>query len=413
MKAGLTPAFLFHFCATMKVRYPILFVLFITVIYSCKTTKPTQTTYALPNIDTAVVVKAVPPPVFITSTGDTLHSLDEEVAIGLTPVKPESVTLMAVGDLMTGTNFPNPSFLPMNNGDLLWKEVAPILKQADITFGNLEGVILDEGGEQKECKNPKACYLFRTPTYLAYQYKAAGFDLLSLANNHANDFGQTGRTHTQKTLDSLGIQYAGAVETPSSMISSKRLKIALIAVAPNKGTISIHQTEKLIKTVQSLDTLHDIVMVSFHAGAEGKKNMHVTRKREFYYGEDRGNVYEFSHQMIDAGADVLIGHGPHVPRAIEVYKNRFIAYSLGNFLTYGRFNLRGPSGEAPLVELELAADGSFKGGQIHAFYQDYTLGPRSDDRKRAIKTIANLSKEDFPENPIEIDESGRIFYIQN
>ena len=405
---------MFHFCATMKVSSRILLFSLLAAIYSCKITKTSLTQSSPAPVDSTLIIEPEPViPIFITSQGDTLTSLEEEVEIGLSVVKPESIKLMAVGDLMMGTNFPNHSYLPMNNGDLLWKEVAPILRQADITFGNLEGVILDEGGEQKECKNPKACYLFRTPTSLAYQYKDAGFDLLSLANNHANDFGQTGRNITQQTLDSLGIRYAGAIEAPTTSTTAKRLEISLLAVAPNKGTISIHQEEKLIQIVQSLDSISDIVIVSFHAGAEGRKNMHVTRKREFYYGEDRGNVYDFAHQMIDAGADVLLGHGPHVPRAIEVYKNRLIAYSLGNFLTYGRFNLRGPSGEAPLIEMSITSEGLFLDGQIHAFYQDYALGPRTDARNRVIKTIANLSKEDFPENPIEIDESGRIFYIQN
>ena len=60
-----------------------------------------------------------------------------------------------------------------------------------------------------------------------------------------------------------------------------------------------------------------------------KKYQHVTREREYFYGENRGNVYEFSHAMIDAGADMIFGHGPHVARAIEVYKNRFYCLQLG------------------------------------------------------------------------------------
>ena len=69
------------------------------------------------------------------------------------------------------------------------------------------------------------------------------------------------------------------------------------------------------------------------------KNQRVTREREYYYGENRGNVYELAHLMVDHGADVILGHGAHVVRAIEVYNQRVIAYSLGNFLTYSRFNL--------------------------------------------------------------------------
>ncbi|KKK93514.1 hypothetical protein LCGC14_2692140, partial [marine sediment metagenome] len=66
----------------------------------------------------------------------------------------------------------------------------------------------------------------------------------------------------------------------------------------------------------------------------------MTRESEIYLGYDRGNIYEFAHMVVDAGADVVFGHGPHVTRAAEIYKDRFIIYSLGNFCTYRRFNLR-------------------------------------------------------------------------
>ena len=344
---------------------------------------------------------------------DTISQVEEPVELQLYPTPTDYVDLVAVGDIMMGTNFPNESYLPRDKGRMLWKDVKSYLQEADICFGNLEGVILSDGGEQKECKNPKACYLFRTPDEYAFNFKEAGFDLLSLANNHANDFGQTGRLNTQKVLDSLGIAYAGSIESPVTSITRKRLRIGLIAVAPNKGTLSIHDTDQILRLVKELDKKNDIVLVSFHAGAEGAKNMHVTREREFYYGEDRGNVYDFAHLMIDQGADLLIGHGPHVPRAIELYQDRLIVYSLGNFLTYGRFNLKGPNGEAPLFRIRLDNAGRFMEGQIHSFYQDYQLGPRLDMNAKATHTIRSLSIEDFPESPIIIDETGRISYIPN
>lgn len=350
---------------------------------------------------------------FVTSAGDTLESLGEEVDINLYNIQPDTISIVAVGDIMMGTNFPNSSYLPADSGNLLWKSVRPYLLDADLTFGNLEGVILNEGGEAKECKNPKACYLFRTPDHLTRHFVQNGFDILSVANNHANDFGVTGRLNTQKVLDSIGIAYAGSIELPSTQLSKKRLRIGVVAVSPNKGTLVIHEKERILSIVKKLDSLNDIVIVSFHAGAEGAKNKHVTRKSEYYYGEDRGNVYEFAHHMIDHGADLLLGHGPHIPRAMEIYKDRIIAYSLGNFLTYGRFNLRGTNGEAPLLKIWLDAEGKFLSGKIESFYQDYSLGPRPDSRSRALKSIKNLTQEDFPETPLTFEDSGRIIYLQN
>ncbi len=108
--------------------------------------------------------------------------------------------------------------------------------------------------------------------------------------------------------------------------------------------------------VRHLADTCDIVIVSFHGGAEGANYQHVTKDYEMYYTENRGNVYSFAHRMIDAGADVIFGHGPHITRAVEVYNERFIAYSLGNFCTYGRFNLSGPNGIAPVIKSECRYD---------------------------------------------------------
>lgn len=395
----------------MKSNYLILIFCFAV---ACKSTKlVTQSSGSENALDTLEVASKPDTIYLITQKGDTLSRLDEEVDIDILRLFPDTVSIAAVGDIMVGTNFPNKSYLPKDSGAYLWDHTRRILQDADITFGNLEGTILDEGGEQKECKNPKLCYLFRSPEFLSGNFQTNGFDLLSVANNHANDFGQTGRLNTQKVLDSLGIAHAGSIDQPYVIKRIGRIKVGFCAFAPNRGTVSIHQYDKIKSTIHLLDSLSDIVIASFHAGAEGSKHQHVTRKREYYYGEDRGNVYELAHMMIDNGADVILGHGPHVVRAIEVYKDRFIGYSLGNFLTYGRFNLRGLAGEAPLVEIKTDSKGKFLIGQIHAFRQSYSLGPRNDSNLSSIKTIQRLSLEDFPENPIIIEDCGSIVFREN
>ncbi|MBC6425933.1 MAG: CapA family protein [Ekhidna sp.] len=392
-----------------KVLSVLSLVLF---IYSCKIVR-------VPKTISIPVSKTDAPQVWerdsvylITQQGDTLSGLNREVEIQISRLLPDTVTIMGVGDIMTGTNFPSKSYLPSDTGRYLWKEVAPILQSADITFGNLEGVILNEGGEQKECNNPKLCYLFRSPEYLAGNFIESGFDLMSVANNHANDFGKTGRLNTQRVLDSLGIAHAGSIEQPYTIQKFGHLKVGFCAFAPNRGAFSIHHTENIKSVIQHLNSRSDIVIASFHAGAEGAKHRHVTREREYYYGEDRGNVYNLAHLMIDSGADIVFGHGPHVVRGIEVFQNKVIAYSLGNFLTYGRFNLRGYAGEAPILELKTDASGKFLSGQIHSFRQHYDSGPGIDSNFSSLKTIQQLSLEDFPENPITIDDSGSIQYLK-
>ncbi|WP_109829922.1 CapA family protein [Reichenbachiella versicolor] len=359
--------------------------------------------------DTTEVIRE--PVYLVTQLGDTLDQLGDEVDIEIVRVRKDTVTLIGVGDIMMGTNFPSKNYLPANNASDLWEEVKDTLMLADVTFGNLEGVILDDGGEQKKCKNPKVCYLFRSPESYVENLIESGFDAVSLANNHAGDFGQSGRDNTMRVLDSVGIHFAGLLSRPITIFKKEGMMYGLAAFSPNRGTQLIHHEDEAIKLVSKLDSLVDIVIVSFHAGAEGEDHQHVTRKREFYYGEDRGNVYDFSRKMVDAGADVIFGHGPHVTRAFDLYKDRFIAYSLGNFCTYGRFSLRGVKGIAPIAKVYTDADGRFLKGELISVKQLGAGGPKLDSKKKAIKIAKELTEKDFPESKIQIDDSGFIFYI--
>lgn len=330
--------------------------------------------------------------------------------INLLPKKPDKILIIGVGDIMMGTNYPKENYLPPKNLNLL-DSVKHILKKGDITFGNLEGVILDDGGNPKYCKNPNNCYVFRSPEYMAGHLKSAGFDMMSIANNHAGDFGDIGRKNTIRVLDSLGINHAGSLMKPFSSFVLDGVKYGFIAFAPNKGTVSIHDLKGAKNMVQKLDSLNDIVIVSFHGGAEGRAHQHVTRSNEYYYNENRGNVYEFSHMLIDAGADVIFGHGPHVTRAIEIYKERFIAYSLGNFCTYARFNLTGPNSLAPILKIFVDYDGKFLSGEIIPIKQKGLGIPVIDTKKQVIFKIQELTHIDFPEIQISIDDFGNINYL--
>ncbi len=257
------------------------------------------------------------------------------------------ISVIGVGDIMMGTNFPPKKYLPRNDGVFLLDGVREILKDADLTFGNLEGVFLNGEGEIKKCKNINICYAFKMPEFYIQHLLESGFDLLSLANNHVNDFGEEGKQKTMEILEKTGIDFAGLYECPERSFTKNGIKYGFSAYSPNKGTTNINDVKAAEIIVRKLERDSDINIVSFHGGGEGFAYRHVTRKPELYFGEKRGNVYEFAHRMIDAGADIVFGHGPHVTRAVELYKNRIIVYSLGNFLTYARFNLKSHKGIAP------------------------------------------------------------------
>jgi len=319
----------------------------------------------------------------------------------------ENISIIGVGDIMLGTNFPSKKYLPTNCRTLL-NEVSDIIKNADISFGNLEGCFSDNAKLAKKCKDSTKCYAFRMPVEFGSCINEAGFDILSIANNHIMDFGQEGLNDTKKILEEFSIKYAGTLDVPYSIFVKDSVKYGFCAFSPNKGTVSIHDGQNAKKIINLLEKECDIIIASFHGGAEGKEHQNITRKTETYYGENRGNVYEFSHMLIDAGADIVFGHGPHVSRAIELYKNRLIAYSLGNFCTYRRFNLRGVNGFAPIIKIQVNRNGEFLTGEIIPIKQIGSGIPIKDSENNAIKKIQELTKKDFPLSDLQINNDGSI-----
>lgn len=307
---------------------------------------------------------------------------------------------------MLGTNFPVDRLAP-NDGVHLLNAITPYLNNADITFGNLEGVLLDGGEAAKKCKNSSSCYVFRSPPHYAKYLKSAGFDIISLANNHARDFGEEGRSASMQALDAVGLYHSGRVGDVAQW-KVKGLDVAWIAFAPFGGSHDLLDIPLATKQVKELVENSDLVFVSIHAGAEGKGVQHIPFKNEMFYGEDRGDVVKFSHAVIDAGADLVIGHGPHVPRALELYKNRLIAYSLGNFTTYQGIRITGDYGVAPILTVTVSANGHFKIGQIISARQYRPDGTQPDKKQRAARLIQQLTKEDFPDTPLYFGKNGLV-----
>lgn len=320
----------------------------------------------------------------------------------------DTLVITGVGDVMLGTFVPSRNFLPPGEDcSDEFVNVKHILKRANVSFANLEGVFIDTIREKKACKSDQ-CWYFAMPVKFVDCLVDAGLDLISVANNHTKDFGNSGKKSTAYALDKAGLQYAGWLTKPYAIFVNDSIKYGFCAFSPETGNCDIRNYPEAIKLVSYLDTVCDVVIVSFHSGAEGVEHQHVPRKAEMFMGYNRGNVYEFSHKMIDAGADVIFGHGPHVTRAIEVYNNRFIAYSMGNFCTYSRISIEGVKGLAPIIEVFTDKQGRFLKAQIHSTLQKKYQPPLIDEKKQVLKIIQKLTKIDFPEVRISISDDGWV-----
>jgi hypothetical protein len=321
------------------------------------------------------------------------------------------VVFAAVGDIMLGSAFPDSSkgsLLPPDDGAGLLAEVSPVLQAADVAFGNLEGPLLDSGDSAK-CKGSASgrCYAFRVPERYGEHLARAGFKVLSLANNHVGDFGDAGKASTRAVLDRLGITYSGAVGEVARL-EVRGIRIALVAFSVSSGTNDLRDVEGAARLVAELRAGADLVVVSFHGGAEGAPYQHVPPGPELFYGEDRGDLRRFTHAVIDAGAALVLGHGPHVVRGLELYRGRLIAYSLGNFATWQGMNLSGPNGLTMVLEARLAPDGAFLGGAIHPARQERPGGPRWDPSGEILPVVRRLSRDDFGPGAPEIGDDGTI-----
>jgi hypothetical protein len=343
-----------------------------------------------------------------------------------------SVRLAFVGDINLGTST-LPDGVPPDTGRRLLARATPWLT-GDLVVGNFEGVLADTGTSEK-CTQPSddrprprrararrraaedtattapGCYAFRTPTALAPRLVDAGFTHLNLANNHANDYGTAGRESTERILDSLGIRAYG----PLGQIAIDTIRhgdgltvVGLIGFATYPHSYDLLDIDRSEAVVDSIRPLVDLLVVTFHGGGEGVRALHVPETAESLGQEPRGELRRWTHAVIAAGADVVVGHGPHVFRGIEYYCGKPVIYSLGNFVNYRGFNLEGPLGVTGVLQLEFAPDRRLRRARLVPMTQHPGHGPAPDPARSALGEVRRLSAEDFGPAAARISDDGEI-----
>lgn len=317
------------------------------------------------------------------------------------PAAAATVTIAAVGDTTMGFT-PN---LPPDPGSY-FDAVAGELR-GDVVFGNLEGALTDVSDSPKCGAGAENCFAFRAPPQYARYLAEAGFTVMSTANNHSFDFGAAGEAETIAALRRAGIAQTGSPDEVTVVRAGGR-RVAFVGFSSYSNTASLTDLETARALIRRARKQADLVVVAFHGGAEGVGAHHVTGATEIYLGEDRGNPREFAHMAIEAGADLVLGSGPHVLRGMEIHRGRLIAYSLGNFSAYGNFSLEGSLGVSAILHVTLGPDGEFRSGRIASVALVEEGRPVPDPEERAAAEIASLSREDFGRRGVEVTGNGRI-----
>jgi len=333
----------------------------------------------------------------------TLPSVEESPS-GQGPVR-----IVAAGDTMMGSDLRRgPRGLPPNEGRELFADVASVLSAGDLTFLNLEGPLADGLPSTKCGPTSSSCYAFRTPTAFAARLAEAGVDVVSLANNHAFDLGPAGQSSTMAALDAAGVAHAGRYGDVGP-VQAGGASVAVVAAHSGACCLNVNRIEEVQAAIRLADASHDLVVLSFHGGAEGAGARHVPGRTEIAWGEHRGDVKALARAAVDAGADLVVGHGPHVLRAMEVYRGRLIAYSLGNFTGYAQFGTGGGvSGHTVVLDATLDGNGALVSARLHPIRLDERSVPRPDPAGTGLGHVRELSAADFPTTGVQVADDGSL-----
>ncbi len=323
----------------------------------------------------------------------------------LTPTpapSPTVITIKAVGDVIPGSDYPDRRLHPEPRR--LLAQVQAELAGADVVFGNLEAPMTTHPISSKNV-NHHSVFAFRVPPAYAQLLREAGFTLFNLANNHSGDFGEIGLRDTVQHLQQAGVDTIGQ----RGEIFYQRVRgvrLAWIAFSPYGDHNSVLELAAAQNLVKQARTRADLVIISAHMGAEGTGALRTRNQNEVFFGEPRGNPILFGRTMIASGADLVLGHGPHVPRAIEVYQGKLIAYSLGNFIGYRTLGTQGELGDSLILETRWTGDRQLLGARVIPVTLHHEGIPAPDPQKRTIRLIQELNRLDTPDNEWILGNDG-------
>jgi hypothetical protein len=338
-------------------------------------------------------------------------------------VRPASrpARICAGGDVTIGTNLDTTwaarssrsarrRIAPFPSADSLLRPLRPLLADADVVLLNVEGAIGDSPTTHRKCRpGSTLCYAFRQPAAAARALRRLTEAPVvgNLANNHSNDAGDVGVAETVATLRAAGVLVTG-IDTAATLVPlPDGDSLAIIGFSTSSGP-DPRDTALVRRVVERAAARTTRVVVTMHMGAEGRGAQRTRDTTELFAGVDRGNSIAFARTAAEAGASLVVGHGPHVMRAAEWWEGALIAYSLGNLLTYGPFSLAPPNDRGALLCATLDDGGAVRDARLVSTHQRAMGHVGADPRARAAAATDSLGRLDFPWSAARIGADGAI-----
>jgi poly-gamma-glutamate capsule biosynthesis protein CapA/YwtB (metallophosphatase superfamily) len=288
----------------------------------------------------------------------------------------------------------------------LFAHVRGQLRGADVAIGNLEGTLSSGGGSKCKAGSTR-CYAFQAPPRSAALLRGAGFDDLNVANNHAFDYGASGQQQTLQALARYRLRWSGRPHQ-ITVLRTHGVRVAILGFAPYPWAQSLLDTHAAQALVRQAAARADVVVAVLHAGAEGTDHQHVPHGTEHYLGENRGDERRFSHALVYAGADLVLASGPHVLRGLQLFHDKLIAYSLGNFATCSQaLSMDGVLSQSGILVVTLDADGGLVSGRLLPV-QIVGGEPRRVHGASILRKVNALSHSDFGGSAVFVAKNDQL-----
>lgn len=333
------------------------------------------------------------------------------------------VRVCAGGDVTLGTNLDTAwvhrasaragrRVAALPDPDSLLRPLRPLVADADVMLWNVEGAIGSGTPSRTKCgPNSTHCYAFRQEPEAAGALRRAapGAAVVgNVANNHAGDAGWDGFVATARHLEEAGVAVTGRDTLATPVVTARGDTVAFLGFSQWRGP-DPRDTPAVRRHVARAAARWPRLVVTMHMGAEGVRAQNTPDRDEDFLGTNRGNSVEFSRAAIAAGADLVVGHGPHVMRAIERWGGGVVFYSLGNLATYGPFSLAEPLNRGAIACAVLERDGRVASAQLRSTRQRPPGLVSADRTGRALVLADSLSRVDFPRTgPVRIDPDGTV-----